>query len=79
MDSCTPFPWGTVQGSKVLVIGRRLQVLLLGGVLVLAPSTLGVVYTTDHEVVPRPCEICDWLLNSSHDHFGLQEGFFWSK
>ena len=25
----------------------------------------------DHEVIARPCKICDWLLNSSHDHFGL--------
>ena len=32
---------------------------------------LGVVDTMDHEVVPRPCKICDWLLNSSWDHFGL--------
>jgi hypothetical protein len=23
---------------------------------------LGVVYTMDHEVVPRHCTICDWLL-----------------
>ena len=50
--------------------------LRLGGVLVLVPSTLGVVYIMDHEVVPRPCEICDWLLNSSQDHFGLQQFFF---
>jgi hypothetical protein len=28
----------------------------------------------DHEVVPRPCMICDWLLNSSQDHFGLHQG-----
>jgi hypothetical protein len=34
----------------------------------------GVVYIMDHEVVPRPCKICDWLLNSSRDHFGLQQG-----
>ena len=25
----------------------------------------GVVYIEDHEVVPRPCNICDWLLNSA--------------
>ena len=25
----------------------------------------------DHEVVPRSCKICDWLLNSSWNHFGL--------
>ena len=31
----------TVEGSGVLAIGRHLYVLLLGGVLVLAPSTLG--------------------------------------
>ena len=28
----------------------------------------------DHEVVSRPCKKCDWLLNSSHDHFGLHQG-----
>ena len=28
----------------------------------------------DHEVVPRPYKICDWLLNSSRDHFGLHQG-----
>jgi hypothetical protein len=26
---------------------------------------LRVVFTMDHEVIPRPCKICDWLLNSS--------------
>ena len=35
---------------------------------------LVVLYTMDHEVVPRPCKICDWLLNSFQDHFGLQKG-----
>ena len=30
--------------------------------------------TMDHEVVPRPCKICDWLLNSSRDHVGLHLG-----
>ena len=28
----------------------------------------------DHKVVPRPYRICDWLLNSSKDHFGLHQG-----
>ena len=28
----------------------------------------------DHEVVPRLCKPCDWLLNSSYDHFGLHQG-----
>ena len=28
----------------------------------------------DHEVVPRPCNICDWLLNLLWDHFGLHQG-----
>jgi hypothetical protein len=28
----------------------------------------------DHEVVPRPSKIWDWLLNSSWDHFGLHQG-----
>ena len=35
---------------------------------------LGGVYTMDREVVLRPCKICDWLLNSSRDHFGLHQG-----
>ena len=34
---------------------------------------LGVVYTMDYEVIPRPCKSVDWLLNSSHDHFGLHK------
>ena len=25
-------------------------------------------------VVPRPYKICDWMLNSSHDHFTLHQG-----
>jgi hypothetical protein len=28
----------------------------------------------DHGVIPRPCRICDWLLNSFRDHFGLRQG-----
>ena len=32
------------------------------------------VYTTDCEVVPRPCKICDWVLDSFRDHFGLHQG-----
>jgi hypothetical protein len=28
----------------------------------------------DYEVVPMPCKIRDWLLNSSWDHFGLHQG-----
>ena len=28
----------------------------------------------DHEVLPRSCKICDWLLTSSHNHFGLHQG-----
>ena len=35
---------------------------------------LRVVYIMDHEVVPRPFKICDWLLDSSRDHFGLHKG-----
>ena len=42
-----------------------------------------VVYTTDREVVPRPCGICDRLLDSSRDHFGLHQGemseWLWSS
>ena len=34
----------------------------------------GVVYTMDHEVVPSPCKICDWLLNSTCNHFSLHQG-----
>ena len=28
----------------------------------------------DHKVVPRPCKICDWPLNSSRDQSGLHQG-----
>ena len=28
----------------------------------------------DHEVVPRPCKISDWLFNSSRDHLCLHQG-----
>ena len=35
---------------------------------------VGVVYTMDHEVVPRPCKISNWLLNSSWHHFSLHQG-----
>ena len=27
----------------------------------------------DHKVVSRPYKICDWLLNSSRDHFGSHQ------
>ena len=33
----------------------------------------GVVYTMDHEVIPWRCKIRHWLLNSSHNHFGLHQ------
>jgi hypothetical protein len=36
-------------------------------------SDLGAVHTMDHEVIPWPCKICDWLLNSSQDHFNLHQ------
>ena len=28
----------------------------------------------DHEVIPRPCKICNWMLNPSRDHFNLHQG-----
>jgi hypothetical protein len=28
----------------------------------------------DHEVVPMPCKIYDWLLRLSRDDFGLYQG-----
>ena len=37
-------------------------------------NKLGVVYTMDHEVVPRPRKNYDWLLNSSQDHLNLHQG-----
>ena len=43
-------------------------------ILVTKSNFLGVVYTMDHEVVPRPCKICDWLSNSPWDHFNLHKG-----
>ena len=33
-----------------------------------------VVYTVDHEVVPKPCKIYDWMSNLSWDDFGLHQG-----
>ena len=36
-------------------------------------AKVGVVYTMDHEVIPRSCKICNWLLNSFQDHFGLHQ------
>lgn len=27
----------------------------------------------DHELVPRPSEACDWMLNSSREQFGLHQ------
>ena len=27
----------------------------------------------DYELVPRPSEACDWMLNSSHEQFGLHQ------
>ena len=35
---------------------------------------LGVVYTMNHEVVPRRCKIYDWLLNSPWYHFSSYQG-----
>ena len=34
----------------------------------------GVVYTMDHEVIPRPSKQCDWTLKSSKDDLGLHQG-----
>jgi hypothetical protein len=33
-----------------------------------------VVCTMHHNVILKPCKICDWLLNSSWIHFGLHQG-----
>ena len=52
----------------------------LGGSSILDPSlkigfwNVGVVYTMEHEVVPRPYKICDWMLSLSPKHFGLHQG-----
>ena len=40
----------------------------------LSSRGLGAVYTMDHEVVPMPFRICDWLFKLSWDHFGLHQG-----
>ena len=45
--------------------------------IVLDPSVnppLGLAYTMDHEVIPKPSKICDWMLNLSRDHFSLHQG-----
>ena len=34
----------------------------------------GVVYTMDHEVVPRPSKRCEWTLKSSQNDLGLHQG-----
>ena len=34
---------------------------------------LWVVYIIDHEVIPRSCKSCDWMLNSSWDCFSLHQ------
>lgn len=49
MNPCTPFPWGPAQGNRELPIGRRLQVLLMGGLLVLAPSTVHTLIHCESE------------------------------
>ena len=36
-------------------------------------STLGAVYAMDHELVPRPSEAYDWMLNSFREEFGLHQ------
>jgi hypothetical protein len=36
--------------------------------------TKRLFYTMNHEVVPRPCKTCDWLLNSSREHYSLHQG-----
>ena len=33
-----------------------------------------MVYTKDHDVIPKLCKICDRLLNSSSYHFDLHQG-----
>ena len=40
----------------------------------LTHSVLGASYNMDHEVLLRPCKICDWVLNLSRDHLGLHQG-----
>ena len=27
-----------------------------------------------HEVIPRPYKFCDWMLNTTWDHFSLHQG-----
>ena len=39
-----------------------------------ASCDLRDVYIMDHVVDPRPCKICDLLLNLSWDHFNLHQG-----
>ena len=53
-----------------------LKVIAYGGVLdsKMHAYIKWLVYTMDHEVIPRPCKIWDWLLNVSWDHFGLHQG-----
>jgi hypothetical protein len=36
---------------------------------------LGVVYTMDCKVIPMPCKMCNWMLNSSWEHLSLNQKF----
>ena len=64
----TPTPWRTIQGSRVLAFGRRLWVLVLGGVLILTPSTLvHITFRTQHPLEDTNIhEACESYLLHSH-------------
>ena len=55
----------------IIYIVSLLKTLVLTNTIIMA---IRVVYTMDHEIIPRPYKICDWSLNSSWDHFGLHRG-----
>ena len=54
---------GTVQGRRVLATGRHLYVLVLDGVLVLAPSTLDPIKGVTNKVPFRVDSVSKWLPN----------------
>ena len=55
-----------------LILSKKIGI-WLSKLIELASSSLGVVYSMDHKVVPSSSKTCDWLLNSSKDHFGVHE------
>ena len=68
-------------GHTILIAGKAVEKYIIctlreasTSILLFQACKHGAVYTMDDDVIPRPCESCDWMLNSSWDHFGLHHG-----